>query len=129
MATIYVIKGSNSGEIYNVGDDDFRIGRSEACNVTLSDERVSGTHLQITYDKEKGCHIAEDAKSTNGTWYNGHSVVSPMALKDGDRLELGDSVVEYNSKSFDSVEKAEAARTSDAPSVAPTLMDDENRPF
>ena len=129
MATIYIIKGNNNGEIYDVSEGSIRLGRSDACDVTLSDDRVSGTHLEISFDKALGCHVAEDTKSTNGTWFNGHSLVTPLQLKDGDRLEIGDSMVEYHSKSFDSIEKAEAARSVDPASVAPTLMDDKNRPF
>jgi len=129
MATIYIIKGPNSGDAYSIGEDAFLIGRSSSCNVTVDDERVSGSHLQITFDKESGQHFAEDTKSTNGTWCNGKSLTRSTQLADGDQLEMGDTIVEFSTKTFESIDAAKAARSSKIDTSAPTLMDDKNRPF
>ena len=129
MATIYIIKGPNSGMVFELGDAPFLIGRSDSCNVTLDDDRVSGSHIEITFDKAEGRHVAEDAKSTNGTWFNGHSLTKATPLSDGDKIEIGNSVIEYTSKTYESIDAAKAARSDQIDSVAPTLMDDENRPF
>ena len=129
MATIYIIKGPSSGNVYELGKEPFLIGRSGSCNITLDDDRVSGSHLEITFDKGEGRHIAEDTKSTNGTWFNGRTLAKPTLLSDGDHIELGNSVIEYTSKSFESIDAAKAAKSEQIDSVAPTLMDNENRPF
>ena len=81
------------------------------------------------FDKAKGEYTAKDTKSTNGTWLNGRSLHDPAPLSDGDRIELGASVLEFSSKTFESIEAARAARTDTAYMAPPTLLDDKNRPF
>ncbi len=129
MATIYIIKGPDNGSVFSLGEDACSIGRSDSCSVTLQDDRVSGAHLRIEFDAEKSVYSVEDTKSTNGTWLNGRSLNSTTPLSDGDRLELGSSMLEFSTKTFDSIEEAKAARTDTAHSVPPTLLDDSNRPF
>ena len=129
MATIYIIKGPDNGGVFTLSDRACIVGRSDSCSVTLGDDRVSGSHLEISFDKDKGSYAAEDTKSTNGTWLNGRSMVDKTPLSDGDRLELGATVLEFTSKTFDSIDEAKAARTDTAYMAPPTLLDNENRPF
>lgn len=129
MATIYIIKGPDNGGVFTLGEGVCVVGRSESCSVTLKDDRVSGSHMEIAFNKETGEYMAQDTKSTNGTWLNGRSLNDLSPLSDGDRIELGTSVLEFTSKTFESVEEARAARTDTAYMAPPTLLDDENRPF
>lgn len=129
MATIYIIKGPGNGGIFTVAEDDCVIGRSDKCSITLDDDRVSGSHVRISYDSNKSVHIAEDTKSTNGTWVNGRSMTMPVELNDGDKLELGSTVVEFHSSTFDSIEAAKAALNQTSYAAPPTMMESKNRKF
>ena len=84
MPTIYIIKGPNNGGIFTLTEDDCVIGRSDKCSIKLDDDRVSGSHLTISYDSDQSVHVAEDIRSTNGSWLNGRSLTAPAHLKDGD---------------------------------------------
>lgn len=129
MATIYIIKGPNSGGIFSLTADDCVLGRSEKCSITLEDDRVSGSHVRISFDPKKSVHTAEDTKSTNGTWINGRSMTLPVVLKNGDKLEIGSSVIEFHSSSFDSIEEAKAALHQTSFTASPTMMENQNRNF
>ena len=41
-----------------------------------------------------GQWLVEDLGSTNGTWLNRHKVSGPMVLQRGDRLQIGNTVME-----------------------------------
>ena len=129
MATIYIIKGPNNGGIFTLAEDTCVLGRSEKCSIKLDDDRVSGSHLSISFDPDKSVYLAEDARSTNGTWINGRSLTAPVQLKDGDKLELGATLIEFTTMSFDSIEAAKAARQETSYTAAPTMMEEHNRKF
>lgn len=129
MATIYIIKGPNNGGVFTLGEGTCMVGRSDSCSVTLSDDRVSGSHLEIRSDPETSDYFVEDTRSTNGTWHNGRSLLARAVLADGDRLELGATVLEFTTKTFESIDEARAARTDTAYMAPPTMLDNENRPF
>ena len=130
MATIYIIKGPDDGDAFSIGEDAVTIGRGDDCGITLGDEKTSRVHLQISFDKGSGQHIAEDMKSTNGSWCNGKAMHSPVPLEHGAEIELGQTVLEYSSRTFPNNEAAQAARKrTSSHNVHETLLDDTNRPF
>ena len=130
MATIYIIKGPNDGDAFTVGDHEVVIGRGEDCSITLDDHKASRQHIKISYDSVAGGHVAEDLRSTNGTWRNGKSMTTAAVLINGDELEFGESAIEYSSQTFDSNEAAQAARKNSKPPQAPhTILDESNKPF
>ena len=135
MATIYIVKGPDDGDAYTIHEENIVIGRGEECGVTLADEKTSRSHLKVSFDSKTGQHFAEDMRSTNGTRINGKTMAVSVALADGDILELGDTSIEYSSRTFPSNEAAVAARTasfrdgSDRHSDSHTMIDESNRPF
>jgi hypothetical protein len=68
------------------------IGRSPACTVVIDDTYVSQRHAAIRY--ERGAHRIEDLGSTNGTLVNGKELTAPAVLRPGDRIQVGDAVLE-----------------------------------
>ncbi|MCH2144882.1 MAG: FHA domain-containing protein [Phycisphaerales bacterium] len=129
MGTIYIIKGRDNGAIYSLTDEPCIIGRSEKCSVKLDDDRVSGAHLRISRTPDATTFTAEDTKSTNGTWINGRALTVPSELANGDKIELGSTVIEFTTMTFDSVDAAKAAREGTAFTAPPTMMEDRNRSF
>ena len=130
MATIYIIKGPNDGDAFSIGEEVVTLGRGEECSITLKDEKASRVHLQISFNSESGEHMAEDMKSTNGTWCNGKAMTSAMPIGHGFELELGNTVIEYSSRTFDSNEAAkESRKLIKERETQATMIDDTNRPF
>lgn len=68
------------------GQPEILIGRHYACDVVLSDPRVSRRHARMVF--RDGSWIVQDLASTNGTWVNG-ATVGRCALRPGDHLLLG----------------------------------------
>jgi pSer/pThr/pTyr-binding forkhead associated (FHA) protein len=69
-----------------------RIGRQSDNDLVLTDPGVSRHHCEVI--NTNGTCTLHDMGSTNGTYVNG-SVVGEHALRDGDRISLGSTVVEF----------------------------------
>lgn len=67
--------------------DDFLIGREGACDLSLSDSRVSRRHCRISFVRETAW--LTDLESTNGTELNGQRIEVSSPLRDGDVITLG----------------------------------------
>jgi pSer/pThr/pTyr-binding forkhead associated (FHA) protein len=67
---------------------DTMVGRSTACDVQIYDPKVSRKHFLIRYGN--GAFFLQDQESSRGTFINGERVMA-QRLKDGDRIEMGDS--------------------------------------
>ncbi|MGH9184028.1 MAG: FHA domain-containing protein [Acidimicrobiales bacterium] len=68
------------------------LGRASGCQVALDDTYVSQIHARIF--AREGVFYVEDLGSTNGTYLNTRKVAAPTALKAGDRLRVGATVME-----------------------------------
>lgn len=68
------------------------IGRVAACDVVVADNKASRRHAQLIV--EAGVVEVEDLGSSNGTMLNGKPVERRM-LRDGDRIEIGKTVIVY----------------------------------
>jgi hypothetical protein len=75
-----------------------RIGRQADNDLVVVDPGVSRHHAEVI--NENGACTLHDLGSTNGTYVNG-SVVTEHALRDGDRISLGSTVVEFRRVSSD----------------------------
>ena len=85
QAQFYFDSGPLSGQTVILSDG-MTIGRSESNTLVIADQTVSGQHGKIEY---KGNNfVIVDLNSTNGTLVNGNKI-SEIALKQGDRVELG----------------------------------------
>lgn len=68
--------------------DSFLIGRSVQCDMQLSDNQISRTHVEIIPD-QLGNWWIHDLGSTNGTYINFVRTTQPTLLKNGDRINIG----------------------------------------
>ena len=74
-------------------EGDATIGRGGGCAVSLTfDTFVSQVHARA-FDRD-GTLWVEDAGSTNGTLVNGKRITAPMKLRKGDRVQVGETVLE-----------------------------------
>ena len=82
---------SQTGRRYPLGDE-ITVGRAAGCQVTVDDTYVSQLHARVfTRD---GQLFVEDLGSTNGTYLNRVKVAGPMVMQKGDRLQVGNTVLE-----------------------------------
>jgi pSer/pThr/pTyr-binding forkhead associated (FHA) protein len=79
-------------EVFPLGEE-VTIGRAPGCSVPLSDDTfVSQLHARI-YVRD-GRPFVEDLGSTNGTFVNQTRLTGTMPLNRGDRLQVGQTVME-----------------------------------
>lgn len=71
-----------------------RIGRSPSCELRLEDPFVSRHHVELSW--VQGELRILDTGSGNGTFLNGLRTTSGMVLRGGDRLRLGNTVLELD---------------------------------
>jgi pSer/pThr/pTyr-binding forkhead associated (FHA) protein len=68
------------------------VGRAAGCQVALEDNYVSQLHARV-FTRDGGVWV-EDLGSTNGTYLNDHRVSAPLAVRRGDQLKVGSTVLE-----------------------------------
>jgi pSer/pThr/pTyr-binding forkhead associated (FHA) protein len=73
--------------------DELTVGRAPGCGVSLPDTTVSQLHARI-FRSPDGRLWVEDLGSTNGTFVNRKKVSAPAPLRRGDRLQVGQTVLE-----------------------------------
>ena len=80
------------GTTYDLGEE-LTVGRANGCQVSLPDDTyVSQLHARIF--RRDGRLWLEDLGSTNGTYLNAKGVTAPVALRRGDRVQVGRTVLE-----------------------------------
>jgi pSer/pThr/pTyr-binding forkhead associated (FHA) protein len=68
------------------------VGRAAGCQVALEDNYVSQLHARVF--ARDGTIWVEDLGSTNGTYLNEQRVSAPLAVRRGDQLKVGSTVLE-----------------------------------
>ncbi|MHB1340580.1 MAG: FHA domain-containing protein [Coriobacteriia bacterium] len=63
------------------------IGRSPDADLVIADDFVSSVHAKVV--PRDGDAVVEDLGSTNGTLVNGQPATRPLAVREGDVIELG----------------------------------------
>jgi pSer/pThr/pTyr-binding forkhead associated (FHA) protein len=68
------------------------IGRDSSADVSLKDEQASRRHARVSGQGDLA--LVEDLGSTNGTYVNGQPIEGPRALRPGDQIRVGLTVLE-----------------------------------
>ena len=64
------------------------LGRAVENDIVITSKRVSREHAIV---RREGWHVVlEDLNSTNGTFLNDERVLTPVELRDGDQIKIGD---------------------------------------
>jgi pSer/pThr/pTyr-binding forkhead associated (FHA) protein len=71
------------------------VGRAAGCQVTIDDTYASQLHARVFL--RDGQVYVEDLGSTNGTYLNRRKVTGPMQVQRGDKLQIGNTVLELGS--------------------------------
>ena len=88
---VVVEPAAQRGRSYPLGNE-ASIGRAAGCQITVDDTYVSQIHARVF--ARDGKWMVEDLGSTNGTWMNRQKVAGPTVMAQGDRVQVGNTVLE-----------------------------------
>lgn len=93
-AALLGVGGPVRGKRFSIDKAKYRIGRNQDSDLCIAaDDGVSGSHASLRY--EKGGLFLADEGSLNGTYLNGQHVAgTPLLVRYGDRIQLGECVFE-----------------------------------
>ena len=87
--TLSIVKGPQTGSVFELTDEQVTIGRDPSNSVFLNDMTVSRHHAKMDLSAcPQGRATVEDLGSLNGTWVDG-AIVSKASLKDGSTIQIG----------------------------------------
>jgi FHA domain-containing protein len=96
-AWIKVEAGFRAGRELMLTKDETTIGRAEACDLGLyGDNAIDKIHARIK--RVNGRYILADGETKTGTFVNDQRVVEPIALRAGDKIRLGKSVLSFGER-------------------------------
>lgn len=78
--------------VFPLGEAPLEIGRSIACAIRLEDREVSRRHCRVELDAS-GNPSLDDLDSANGTFVNDQRISHPVALRDGDVIRVGRTLI------------------------------------
>jgi hypothetical protein len=92
--------GPSPGRTYTLSKSDIVIGRDVNVDLVINTAEVSRRHARLFQDA--GIYVVEDLGSTNGTFVNGMRVTTPMPLRSGDIIMLGEAAtLVYEESQYD----------------------------
>jgi two-component system cell cycle response regulator len=105
--SLVVVLGADVGA-RAVLDRSIEMGRDPSCELPLHDDNVSWRHARVE-DRGSGDWVLMDLGSTNGVLVNG-AACKGAALRPGDRIFLGKTVLEVQQDALREVQAAELER-------------------
>lgn len=99
---LVMIRGDFIGQVYELKDDVTMIGRSDDVDLVVSDTSISRRHAMIV--RRVDGFFLSDLGSTNGSFLNKEIVSEPMAIKEGDKVTLGNVVFKFTYQDEDDTE-------------------------
>jgi ABC-2 type transport system ATP-binding protein len=88
---LHVVQGADAGAVFEISGT-IVCGRDASADLTLQDDQISRRHVQ--FELEDGRLVIEDLGSTNGTFVNGALLGGPQVLRHGDRVQVGNTLLE-----------------------------------
>lgn len=115
--TLRVTTGADTEE-FAFDNGEARLGRTADNDVVIKDPSSSRSHARVY--EEDGRYYVEDLKSANGTKLNGRTLKTPMELKNGDRVVIGDVTLSFSAPPPPDTSTAPPDSTLDEGAVDPT---------
>jgi pilus assembly protein CpaF len=91
MFTVAITEKGGSQKRLTFTESEVTIGRVPGNDVVLPKGNVSKRHSRIVLKDNR--FIVVDLKSTNGTYVNGRKITSPLVVKEGDKIYIGDFIL------------------------------------
>ena len=96
MLTLLVLQGPDKGRRFELPDATTLVGR-ESRQLPLTDNTVSRRHCELIFS-ENGDWVLRDLGSSNGSYVNGMRIVGKHALKLGDQVRVGRTLMVFGSQ-------------------------------
>ena len=90
--SVTIADGPQAGVGATLSAEPVVIGRGSDCQIRLDDDYSSTRHARLVPGDD--AWLVEDLGSTNGTYLNRKKVTGAMAVRRGDRLQIGKTVLE-----------------------------------
>jgi pilus assembly protein CpaF len=91
MFTVLITEKGGTQKRLSFEEPEVTIGRVPGNDVVLPKGNVSKRHSRIVLKDSR--FIVVDLKSTNGTYVNGRKITSPLVVKEGDKIYIGDFIL------------------------------------
>jgi hypothetical protein len=96
-AWLKVAQGFRPGRELLLAKDETTIGRAESCDLGLfGDNTIERLHARILLQNQ--CYLLADAGTPGGTFLNEERITDPTPLKSGDKIRVGNSVIEFGER-------------------------------
>jgi serine phosphatase RsbU (regulator of sigma subunit) len=102
---LVVIAGADAGKRVEIADTPITIGRDPRQRLVFDDTQLSRAHARVSL--VNGEVVAEDLKSTNGTFVDGVRVTAPVTLREGQVVRVGEQLLTYERRSRRDIDRAE----------------------
>lgn len=89
---VVCVGGADQGRTWTLTGSEMFIGREPTCEIAVSDQSVSRRHTRLSLQTNK--LAVEDLGSTNGTLRNDRRLEGPEVLHTGDRIRIGNTVLQ-----------------------------------
>ncbi len=96
MLTLLVLQGPDKGRRFELPDSTTLVGR-DSRQLPLTDNTVSRRHCELV-PAENGDWMLRDLGSSNGTYVNGGRVAKVHALKLGDQVRVGRTIMVFGAQ-------------------------------
>lgn len=93
MPSLTIISGENSGKHFVLTHRTLSIGREPSRDIQLCDPKVSRKHALLRCNGET--YLISPCKALNGVLINGEKIEGEYALKPGDEVAMGDTVLRF----------------------------------
>jgi adenylate cyclase len=90
--TVTILAGPEQGQVHKINRPTTTVGRSNTCEVVLTDPLISRQHCQILLGM--GGVILRDLGSTNGTFLNGTRIIE-SAIRNQDVISVGNTRLRF----------------------------------
>ncbi|MBL8910058.1 MAG: FHA domain-containing protein [Archangium sp.] len=114
---------SGEAEDFSFEGGEARLGRTADNDIVIKDPSSSRSHARVY--EEEGRHFVEDLKSANGTKLNGKPVKAPIELKSGDKVSIGDVVLEFDAPAANDTVMGNASSTMDDGGAEPPAEEED----
>jgi hypothetical protein len=88
------VTSAGDTEEFSFESGEARLGRTADNDVVIKDPSSSRSHARVY--EEGGRYFVEDMKSANGTKLNARALKTPVEIKNGDRIIIGDVTLQFS---------------------------------
>lgn len=96
LVIIYTVNSRELGKRFSLVGGTVRLGRGSENTIILDSDSVSRRHARV--EVRNGTYVLVDMNSTNGTYVN-DELVHDHALRRGDQIKIGDTILKFLSGS------------------------------